>query len=81
MRVSRKPMLIAALSLTLSMLSDGSQARTRQCVPVEILNYCRQAMCPAGGSFCVRRCIWNITAGDCWSRPKLLQFHPPGLYT
>ena len=70
MHTSHNLMLIAAVTLTLLFLSDESQARRRQCVASEILNYCKHVMCPAGGSFCVRRCIWNVTAGECWSRPN-----------
>jgi predicted ATP-dependent Lon-type protease len=42
MRTSRNLMLIATLTLTLSVLSDGSQARIRKCsTPTQILNYCK----------------------------------------
>ena len=64
--------LVAALTLVLSVPSDGSSARTRYCVAPEIPNYCKRVMCIgySARSACVNRCIWNITAGHCWSRPK-----------
>jgi hypothetical protein len=73
MRICRNLMLIAALAFTLWLLPDGSQARMRKCAPpTEILNYCKHVMCPLNstGSFCVTRCVWNVTAGDCWSSPN-----------
>jgi hypothetical protein len=72
MRTSGKLTLLAALTLVVLVPSDGSHARTRHCVAPEILNYCKHVMCPlnSGGSFCVRRCVWNVTAGDCWSSPN-----------
>jgi len=64
--------LVAALTLVLLVPSDGSHARTRHCVAAEIPDYCKRVMCVghSARSSCVSRCIWNITAGDCWSRPK-----------
>ena len=72
MRTFGNLMLIAVFTLTLSVLSAGSQARTRQCVAPEIPDYCKRVMCIGHGarSSCVNRCVWNITAGDCWSSPK-----------
>jgi hypothetical protein len=72
-RTSDKLTLVAALTtLILSVPSDRSHARTRYCVAPEIHNYCKRVMCGGEGarSYCVSRCIWNITAGECWSNPK-----------
>jgi hypothetical protein len=88
MRICRNLMLIAALTFTLWVLPDGSQARMRKCAPpTEILNYCKHVMCPlnSAGSFCVRRCVWNVTAGDCWStelKSKNVRYWPlAGIYS
>lgn len=64
--------LVAALTLVLSVPSGGSHARTRYCVAPEIPDYCKRVMCigDSARSSCVGRCVWNITAGFCWSRPK-----------
>ena len=72
MRTSGKLALVAALTLVLLAPSDGSQARTRHCVAAEIPDYCKRVMCIGDGarSPCVSGCVWNITAGDCWSSPK-----------
>jgi len=72
MRTSGKFTLVAALTLVLSVPSDGSHARTRHCVAPEIPDYCKRVMCigDSARSPCVGRCVWNITAGFCWSRPK-----------
>ena len=72
MRTSGKLTLVAALTLVLSVPSAGSHARTRHCVAAEIPDYCKRVMCIGyrARSSCVSRCIWNITAGDCWSSPK-----------
>jgi hypothetical protein len=72
MHICRNLVLIAALAFTLWVLPDGSQARMRKCVPPEILNYCKHVMCPlnSAGSICVAQCVWNVTAGDCWSSPN-----------
>ena len=72
MRTSGKLTLVAALTLVLSVLSDGSHARARYCVAPEIPDYCKRVMCigDSARSSCVSRCVWNITAGYCWSSPK-----------
>jgi len=76
MRTSRNLKLIAAITLTLLVLSDESQARRRQCVAPEITNYCEHIICTgySARSLCVTRCIWNVTAGDCWSSPNSVTF-------
>ena len=45
MRTSDKLTLVAALTLVLSVPSDGSHARTRYCVAPEIPDYCKRVMC------------------------------------
>ena len=72
MRTSGKLRLVAALTVVLSVLSDGSHARTHYCVAPEIPDYCKRVMCIgySARSSCVSRCVWNITAGLCWSSPK-----------
>ena len=72
MRTSGKLTLVASLTLVLFVPSDGSHARTRHCVAPEIPDYCKRVMCPlySPRSSCVSRCVWNITAGYCWSSPK-----------
>ena len=72
MRTSGKLAFVAALTLVLSVLSDGSHARTRHCVAPEIPYYCKRVMCigDSARSSCVSKCVWNITAGQCWSNPR-----------
>ncbi len=72
MRTSGKFTLVAALTLVLSVPSDGSHARAGYCVAPEISDYCKRVMCigDSARSSCVSRCVWNITAGYCWSNPK-----------
>jgi hypothetical protein len=73
MRTSGKLTLVATLTLVLlSVLSDGSHARSRYCLAPEIPDYCKRLMCigESTRSSCVSRCVWNITAGYCWSSPK-----------
>ena len=72
MRTSGKLTFIAPLTLVLSVPSDGSHARTRYCVAPEIPDYCKRVMCigDSARSSCVSKCVWNITAGYCWSGPK-----------
>jgi len=72
MRISGKLLLVAALTLVPLVPSDESHARTRYCVAPEIHDYCKRVMCigDSARSSCVSRCVWNITAGNCWSSPK-----------
>jgi hypothetical protein len=72
MRTFGKLTLVAALTLVLLVPSGGSHARTRHCVAPEIPDCCKRVMCigDSARSSCVSRCVWNITAGYCWSSPK-----------
>jgi hypothetical protein len=72
MRTSGQLTLVAALTLVLSVPSGGSHARARYCVAPGIPDYCKRVMCvgDSARSYCVSRCVWNVTAGYCWSSPK-----------
>jgi len=73
MNIFRTLVLIVSVALALWVLSSESQARVRKCsAPAEIINYCSRIICIGYGarSSCTNRCVWNVTAGDCWSRPQ-----------